>query len=123
MDEPLAGPELIDRAALIAALRRSDEAAIRRAYAQVFRGETGRLVLAHMLKEAGVGFGRPRDMGGSERAFMDGCAFAVIGTAKLAGFDQVSVLLAAFTDEIEGPTNDRSGAYGPHADTDDDDPY
>jgi len=118
---PEAAAPPFDGPMLVAVLRRGDQAEIRRAYRQVFGGEVGRLVLAHALKEAGVGVVRPRDMGAEERAYMDGAAFAVLSIAELADFDQASVLVGLASGVIEGTRDDRSanfprGGSGPDED-------
>lgn len=107
-----------DPRALIAAVRKGDEGALRQAYETTFGNELGRLVLAHHLSESGVGgpLGRGEDL--QYRAGMHDGALAL---AMKAGFDQATIATAVLTDNLEGDDNETGEFQAPGVVADEDD--
>lgn len=110
-DRPRAG----DVHAVLAALRRNDADALTQAYRVVFTGELGRLVLAHIAAEAGVG---RRFGGGSsavEIAYHQGGHDVGLEILERAGFDPASAVLMTMTGSLEGREDERSSYPAGHA--------
>lgn len=95
-----------DVARLIADLRKGDESVLDRAYRLTFDNQVGRLVLANILKECGVG--EPFGAGSSvdNIHFRAGAHDAGLNIAGRAGFDQAAIVAANFTAELEGNSPD-----------------
>lgn len=104
-----------DTHAVLARLRRGDPDAITMAYRQVFAGEMGRFVLAHIASEAGVGqrFGAPGLTVG-ELAYHQGGHDVAVEILGRAGFDPPSAVLMAMTGLLEGRDDEHSSQ--PHDD-------
>lgn len=103
-------PAVADPTALIFLLRQDDPGAIREAYRRTFSGDLGRVVLAHMLKDAGVGAVRGPEIPAEERGYHDGRADGAIMAMNLAGYDQPAAVVAVMTDEMKG--EDDGGSRG-----------
>lgn len=105
-----------DAHALIAQVRRDDPAALAQAYRLTFCNEWGRLVLADIAMQAGVGrkYGSAPDlysvgyhMGGHDLA---------LEILDRSGFDPASAVAMVMTGSLEGSTDERSAQPYPDAD-------
>lgn len=108
-----AGVAQFDTFAVLADLRRGNEDALAQAYRIVFGTELGRLVLAHILAEAGIGrtFGSAltRDqMAYHQGAHDEGCRIR-----DRAGFDPASTVLLTMTGSLEGRDDELSSFAEP----------
>jgi hypothetical protein len=108
----------MDTAALIAAMRRGDEAARTEAYRTLFGSELGRFVLMDIAASAGVGgkwagasdpYSLGHHYGGHDYA---------IDILNVAGFDAASIVNMIITQELEGRDDDPSSL--PYAEPDPD---
>lgn len=106
-----------DRARLIADVRKNDQEAIAKAYAETFQNELGRLVLAHFLVQCGVGAVRGQAETAAQLRYQTGRHDAALELALAAGFDAASVAVGVMTGDLEGTTDDATynHAYRPGA--------
>lgn len=110
-----------DHERLVADLERDDPEAIAWAYAHVFAGPVGKLILTHQLAEAGVGLIRGPDMDPAEARYHDGRADHALRLLNLAGFGRMSAAHAVAANILEGQddgntSTDARGFSGPDAD-------
>lgn len=97
-----------DTHAVLAKLRSGDADVINMAYRQTFSGEQGRLVLAHLAAEAGVG----RRYGAQGDPFS--CGYhagghdVALDIMERAGFDPHSAALMVLTGRLEGRDDERT---------------
>lgn len=98
-----------DTHAVLAKLRGGDEEAMRQAYRIVFAGEFGRLVLADIAAQAGVGrsFGAP-ELTAHALAYHQGGHDVAVEILDRAGFDPASAVLMAMTGHLEGRDDEHS---------------
>jgi hypothetical protein len=99
-------PPGLDRAALIAAMRRRDPRALREAYRRTFANELGRLVLADILATAGIGMVRGKDIAPDQRSYHDGRHDLAVEIMNSSGFDQASAVVMTMTDDLQGAEHD-----------------
>lgn len=106
-------PPDFDRAAVMARLRAGDPAELERAYSRVFGTDEGRLVLADILAQAGVG----QRFGGKslavEIAYHQGGHDVAVEIMGRAGFDPASAALMVMTGLLEGQPHERE--FGPQS--------
>lgn len=98
------GPPAFDAARLIADIRKSDPAAIERAFALAFDNDVGRLVLAIHLADCGVGNAFGPHLSDSDLRYAVGRHDAAVSLAQRARFDQAELIGAVFTDNLEERT-------------------
>lgn len=99
-------PDAPDHVALLAQLRQGDEAAVARAYKDIFGTPIGRLVLMHLASANGVGAVRGPGLSPADRAYHDGRSDAALEIIATAGFDQASVAVMVIADNLEGQEHD-----------------
>jgi hypothetical protein len=97
-----------DRHAVLAKLRAGDEAAMAQAYRETFAGQVGRLVLADILMNAGVGRRFGGALRGEELAYHQGGHDVALEIMDRAGFDPASAALMTITGLLEGRDDERS---------------
>lgn len=102
-----------DRAAVIARLRKGDEAELALAYRRTFGTDEGRFVLASILAEAGVGRKFGGDADAVQIAFHQGAHDCALEIMERAGFDPASAVLTVMTGHLEG--RDDETAFGPQS--------
>lgn len=105
-------PPAFDVHALIARVRAGDDAARKEAFQRVFGNELGRVVLAHIAADAGVGgrFGGVADL--YSLGYHQGGHDLALELIEDAGFDQASVIAMVMTGQLEGTTDERSAGGG-----------
>lgn len=96
------GYQFTDHERLVADLQAEDGQAVAWAYAKVFAGPVGQLILTHQLAEAGVGSPRDPKMTALERADHDGAARHALRLLTLAGYGRMSAAHAIAADVLEG---------------------
>lgn len=109
---------MADTHAILAALRSEEPGAMTQAYRQVFGGELGRLVLAHILAEAGVGRRFGGELTAQALAYHQGGHDVALEILDRAGFDPASAALLTITGSLEGRDDERSAQPGGYTDTD-----
>lgn len=98
-------PPEFDAARLIADVRRGTPEAVAEAYKMTFGHPFGRFVLAHFAAACGVG----GKLGVGDLKYHAGRHDAAVELINLAGFDQISAVVAVMTDNLEG--SDDEPAY------------
>lgn len=95
---------------LAARLRAGDDEALTQAYGICFGGQVGRIVLAHILRTAGLGKSRNHEIGLEGRAYEDGRLDNALEIARRAGFDQAAVIATELSTsyQMEGRTHERT---------------
>jgi hypothetical protein len=105
-----------DHARLVADLKAENGEAVAYAYATLFNGPLGQLVLSHQLALAGVGTPRDPRMSALERADHDGAARHALTLLEMAGYGRMSAAHLVAADALEGQDHDRPDR-NPDADT------
>lgn len=102
-----------DGHALIARLRAGDDEALNEAYRLVFGGEMGRLVLADLAREAGVGgkYGGHPDL--YSVGYHQGGHDLAVDLMGRAGLDQASAITMVLNGRLEGSEDERSAQPDP----------
>lgn len=104
-------PPLLDTRRIAAWLRSDDEEAVKAAYREVFDHPAGRMVLAHICAEAGVGqiyAGPPALFELGKHHGAQELALEILATS---GFDQASAITMVMTDQLEGTRHDPDDAF------------
>jgi hypothetical protein len=96
-----------DPAAILAALRKGDEAVIAAAYRRVFDNPDGQLVLIHHMGVCQLAAFQGPGMSGEDRAYFAGKADGALSLLQLAGFDPRAAQVAVATDSMRGLDDDR----------------
>lgn len=100
----------VDHEKLVRDLKAGDQAAVARAYHDLFSSQLGRLVLTHQLAMAGVGHVRGVAIPPHESRYHDGKADHALSILNMAGFGAMSAAHAVTADILEGKDHERTDA-------------
>lgn len=116
-DKPAPAPKF-DAKKLAAQIRGATEgdanALINEAYARVFAGDLGRLVLAHHLMECGVGSIFGPEASDQQLRYQAGRHDSAIMLANTAGYDAAAISTAVLSDTLEEPEDERRRSWIPN---------